>query len=342
MSAPFTSVLVIANPASGTYLPATAEAVRRRFADADLPVTLAVTEHAGQARKLATEALAPGGPDLVVALGGDGTAHDVAAGLADGAAHDGAAGLADGAAHDGAAGLADGAGSVPRPSSGPESAPPPALLILPAGTGNSFYREIWADRPWQEALELALTAEHFRAIDLARVAENGALALLGASTGVVAQSLITARGITDAGRERYEKAVAASLRTFTPYPGRVLVDGEVVQEGPTVFANIGGGRHRGGRFKLLPESVMDDGLLDVCVVGAALPLRELPALSRDGGHVGREGVVYARGRSITVERTDGRPLVFEYDGDVLETPGERFTLDVLPGALRVVAPSPEA
>ncbi|MFD5813714.1 diacylglycerol/lipid kinase family protein [Streptomyces sp. NPDC127038] len=318
MSAPFTSVLVIANPASGTYLPATAEAVRRRFADADLTVTLAVTEHAGQARKLATEALAPGGPDLVVALGGDGTAHDVAAGLA------------------------DGAGSATRPGSGPASAPSPALLILPAGTGNSFYREIWADRPWQEALELALTAAHFRAIDLARVAENGALALLGASTGVVAQSLITARGITDAGRERYEKAVAASLRTFTPYPGRVLVDGEVVQEGPTVFANIGGGRHRGGRFKLLPESVMDDGLLDVCVVGAALPLRELPALSRDGGHVGREGVVYARGRSITVERTDGRPLVFEYDGDVLETPGERFTLDVLPGALRVVAPSPEA
>ncbi|MFD0069355.1 diacylglycerol kinase, partial [Streptomyces sp. NPDC127574] len=91
----------------------------------------------------------------------------------------------------------------------------------------------------------------------------------------------------------------------------------------------------------LPDSVMDDGLLDVCVVGTALPLHELPALSRDGGHVGREGVVYARGRSIVVERTDGHPLVFEYDGDVLETPGERFTLDVVPGALRVVAPSPK-
>lgn len=312
MSAPFASVLVIANPVSGTYLPETAETVRRRFADADRTVTLAVTELPGHARKLAAEALAPGGPDMVVALGGDGTAHDVAAGLAEGVGFE----------------------------SLPDTARPPALLILPTGTGNSFYREIWADRPWHEALELAVTAPHFRTIDLARVAENGALALLGASTGVVAQSLITARDITDAGRERYEKAVAESLRRFTPYPGRVLVDGEVVQEGPTVFANVGGGRHRGGRFKLLPDSVMDDGLLDVCVVGTALPLRELPALSRDGGHVGREGVVYARGRSIVVERTDGRPLVFEYDGDVLETPRERFTLDVVPGALRVVAPLP--
>ncbi|MFG2449638.1 diacylglycerol/lipid kinase family protein [Streptomyces sp. NPDC048512] len=311
MSAPFASVLVIANPASGTYLPETAETVRRRFADAGRAVTLVVTEQAGHARKSAAEALAPDGPGIVVALGGDGTAHDVAAGLA-------------------------GADT----SASPHAARTPALLTLPTGTGNSFYREIWADRPWRDALELAVTAPHFRAIDLARVAENGASALLGASTGVVAQSLITARDITDAGRERYEKAVATSLRTFTPYPGRVLVDGEVVQEGPTVFANVGGGRHRGGRFELLPHSVLDDGLLDVCVVGTALPLRELPALSRDGGHVGREGVVYARGRSVVVERTDGHPLVFEYDGDVLDTPGERFTLDVMPGALRVVAPLP--
>ncbi|OQQ19430.1 hypothetical protein B0675_21925 [Streptomyces sp. M41(2017)] len=311
MSAPFASVLVIANPASGTYLPETAETVRRRFADAGRAVTLVVTEQAGHARKSAAEALAHDGPGIVVALGGDGTAHDVAAGLA-------------------------GADT----SASPHAARTPALLTLPTGTGNSFYREIWADRPWRDALELAVTAPHFRAIDLARVAENGASALLGASTGVVAQSLITARDITDAGRERYEKAVATSLRTFTPYPGRVLVDGEVVQEGPTVFANVGGGRHRGGRFELLPHSVLDDGLLDVCVVGTALPLRELPALSRDGGHVGREGVVYARGRSVVVERTDGHPLVFEYDGDVLDTPGERFTLDVMPGALRVVAPLP--
>ncbi|MEW2164657.1 diacylglycerol kinase family protein [Streptomyces sp. NPDC007084] len=336
MSAPFASVLVIANPASGTYRPETTEAVRRRFADAGLTVTLAVTEQPGQARKLAAETPAPGGPDLVVALGGDGTAHDVAAGLLAGSTEGG--GVAAGQI------AADGSVFTPtadehsarRPLSGP--ARPPALLTLPTGTGNSFHREIWADRPWSEALELALTAPQFRTIDLARVAENGEPALLGASTGVVAQSLITARAVAGAGRERYERAVAESLRTFTPYPGRVLVDGEPVQEGPTVFANVGGGRYRGGRFKLLPHSVLDDGLLDVCVVGAALPLNELPALSRDGGHVGRDGVVYARGRNIVLERTDGRPLVFEYDGDVLETPRERFTLDVLPGALRVVAP----
>ncbi|MFC9244750.1 diacylglycerol/lipid kinase family protein [Streptomyces sp. NPDC057136] len=314
MSEQLDMVLVIANPASGTYTADMVETVRRRFLETGRTVAVALTEHPGHARKLAAEAFAPGGHDAIVSLGGDGTAHEVVSGLAEAADTEG---------------RAPGTGAL---------AHLPALLALPAGTGNSFYREIWADRPWQEALELAVTTPRIRAVDLARVAETGALALLGASTGVVAQSLITARDIGGAGRDRYEQAVAASLRAFTPYPGRVLVDGEVVQEGPTVFANIGGGRYRGGRFKLLPQSVMDDGLLDVCVVGSALPLAELPGLSRDGGHVGREGVVYARGRSVVVERTDGEPLVFEYDGDVLHTPGERFTVDVLPGALRVLGP----
>ncbi|QNP68964.1 diacylglycerol kinase [Streptomyces roseirectus] len=320
MSDPFTSALVIANPASGTYPPGAAETVRRRLADAGLAAALALTEHPGHARALAAGALTPGGPDLVVAVGGDGTAHEVACGLLT----------------DADTGTTAGSGPGPLPHSGRS----PALLTLPTGTGNSFHREIWADLPWRASLERAATAPHVRAIDLARVAENGVPAVLGASTGVVAQSLVTARGIAEAGRDRYEKAVAAALHAFTPYPGRVLVDGEVVQQGPTVFVDVGGGRYRGGRFRLLPHSVMDDGLLDVCVVGTALPLRDLPALARDGSHVGREGVVYARGRSVVVERTDGRPLVFECDGDVLAPARERFTLDVLPGALRVVGPPP--
>ena len=300
------SVLLIANPAAGTYTADMTDTVRRQFADSGREVTLALTEYAGHAGKLAARASEPGGPDVVVSLGGDGTAHEVVSGLA------------------------DTAGGPPGTR--------PALLVLPSGTGNSFYREIWADRPWHDALRLAATAPRTRDVDLARVAENGALALLGASTGVVAQSLITARDITGDGRDRYAQAVATSLRSFSPYPGRVTVDGEIVQEGPTVFANIGGGRFRGGRFELLPRSVMDDGLLDVCVVGDLLPLRDLPALALDGGHVGRAGVVYARGRRVVVERTDGRPLVFEYDGDLVSAPSSLFTLDVLPGALRVLAP----
>jgi diacylglycerol kinase (ATP) len=315
------SALVIANPEAGSVSPAFADDVVRRIKAAGVAVELARTEYPGHARELAAAAAAattaaadgsggsdgPDGPDTVVALGGDGTLHDVAYGLVHGAAPD------------------------LRPD----------LLVLPGGTGNSFYREIWADRTWQSALDEALTGTRTRVrrIDLARIEETGSLAVLGAGSGVVAQALITVRGITGAaGRDRYALAVAETLRSFRSYPGRVTVDGRVVHEGGTVLANVGGGRDRGGRFRLLPDSVLDDGLLDVCAVGAGLPLHLLPELVREGRHVAHPEVVYARGRRITVERTDGMPLVFEQDGDLLEDESTRYTLAVVPGALPVPAP----
>ncbi|MFE1798955.1 diacylglycerol/lipid kinase family protein [Streptomyces sp. NPDC059517] len=308
MSAP-KSVLIVANPAAGSYsADTTAEALRLVW-EAGPAVDLILTRHPGHARALARAATGPGGPDVLVSMGGDGTAHELTTGLADSPEH-------------------------------------PALLVLPGGSGNSLYRELWSDRLWQSVLETALAAPHVRQVDLIRVAETRGIALLGASTGLAARTLNPdrARGSAARGRERYEKALLDALRTgFPPYPGRVTVDGAEVHSGDTVCANVGGGRYRAGRFMACPHSVLDDGLLDVCVAGTALPTPELLQLAREGRHVGREGVVYARGRRVVLERTDGRPLLFEYDGDLVRSgDATRYTLDVAPRALRVLAPAEAA
>ncbi|MFS8202240.1 diacylglycerol/lipid kinase family protein [Streptomyces sp. CWNU-52B] len=299
------SVLLVANPAAGSYSAEMAAAALRLVRAAGPAVDLVLTRHPDHARELARTAAGAGGPDVLVSLGGDGTAHELMTGLAGAPEH-------------------------------------PALLVLPGGSGNSLYRDLWSDRPWQSALEAALTTARVRHVDLIRVAETGGTALLGASTGLAARTLLPGEGATAQGRDRYEEALAdALLGGFPPYPGRVTVDGVEVHRGDTVCANVGGGRYRAGRFLACPRSVLDDGLLDVCVAGTALPTSELLELARDGRHVGREGVVYARGRRVVLERTDGRSLLFEYDGDLAAAPRDdatRYTLDVVPRALRVVAP----
>ncbi|WP_328492664.1 diacylglycerol kinase family protein [Streptomyces sp. NBC_00414] len=307
------SVLLVANPAAGSYSADVAADALRLVLEAGPAVDLLLTQHPGHARALARAATGPGRADVLVSLGGDGTAHELMTGLADSPEH-------------------------------------PALLVLPGGSGNSLYRELWSDRPWQSVLETALTTPYVRQVDLIRVAETGGTALLGASTGLAAQTLMPTETPAGAptgesaarGRDRYEKALLDALRTgFPPYPGRVTVDGAEVHRGDTVCANVGGGRYRAGRFMACPRSVLDDGLLDVCVAGTALPTPELLQLARDGRHLGREGVVYARGRRIVLERTDGRPLLFEYDGDLVRSgDATRYTLDVVPQALRVLAPAP--
>lgn len=101
----------------------------------------------------------------------------------------------------------------------------------------------------------------------------------------------------------------ASTCEPAPFPARVLVDGTEVHSGLVEQATVVAAGHLAG-------SVPDDGLLDL----------RLPA----------EGV-NRRGRQIRVERTDGRPLRLEHDGEELPTGQTEYTLDVVPAAVPVLA-----
>jgi diacylglycerol kinase (ATP) len=317
--------LIVANPKAGGEVTDLARTVAAHFRGRIGEPEVVYTEHAGHAEDIAFRAATADRFDVVVAIGGDGTARDVAAGL-----------------HRGS----DPHGDDPHGGSGPDvgGGPDlPALLPLPGGTGNSFYREIWADRPWLETFDsvLSCTGVVRRRLDLARIEGTGVVVLLGACSGLVADALAVAARIDGvAGRARYAQAVAETVPSFRPYPGRVIVDGTVVHEGPAILANVGGGRYRGGGYLLLPYSLLDDGLLDVCVIGGELDPRVLGNLTRDGGHVGHDAVVYARGSRITVERTDGGPLSFEHDGELHIDGDSSRTLTVLPGAVPVLAADP--
>jgi diacylglycerol kinase (ATP) len=302
--------LVVVNPTAGTAHPGLVEQVVRLCRDRLDAVHVHRTTHRGSATEAVRAALAPleePAPDLVVAVGGDGTVHEVVEGL-----------------------MAEDAG---RRRTGA------ALAIVPAGTGNSGYRMLWADRPWAESLQATLAGAPGRArlrrIDLGLLAETGKPVLLGACSGLIAEGLIAARAVTAAGREKYARALPDAAAAFTPYPGRVTVDGKVLHEGRTVLANVGGGRYRGGQYLVLDRSELDDGLLDVCVVGAEVPAAEVPSLAREGVLGEQPGVVYGRGRRIVVERIDGEALRFEYDGELQHLNWTSMTVEVLPGALPV-------
>ncbi|WP_055528352.1 diacylglycerol/lipid kinase family protein [Streptomyces graminilatus] len=313
--APVRSVLVVANPAAGTTSERLTADVLALCADRAAQVRLHPTTGRGDATSAVRAACAGTDghprPDLVVAVGGDGTVHEVVDGLTDADAD------------------ATGTGTGTRP----------ALVIVPAGTGNSGYKMLWAESPWQTALAAVFDGPghgaRLRRLDLAHLTETGAKVFLGACSGVIADALRVARHVPQTGRDRYTTAFAESADAFVPYPGRVTVDGTVLHEGPTVLANVGGGRFRGGRYQVLPHSELDDGLLDVCVIGSPVDPHEVPELTRRAAHLGLPGVHYGRGRRIVVERLDGVPLCFEYDGNLQPADLTRLTFDVLPGALPV-------
>ena len=247
--------------------------------------------------------------DLVVAVGGDGTVSEVTQALA-------------------AFGRRD-----------------QLLCVIPAGSGNSTARSFWGDRTWEEVVAL-LTEERGarvrrRRVDLMRLHEPDLVSVLGASTGFLAQVLVDAEHVDPAlsGIDRYYAAAFQILQDMPAHPTRVTVDGHVLSDCPTSSVAVGGGRYRARSFQFLPDSVLDDGLLDVSTIGAVTgaAVDELAALIPTGEHLGRPEVSYARGRLVVVERTDGPPLVAEYDGTVLTGIGSRLTAEVLPDAVSVLA-----
>ncbi len=285
----------------------------------------------------------------VVAVGGDGTVGAVAEALA-------------------------AAGGVPA---SPGRVVPP-LAIVPAGTGNSLYRALWADRPWPEVLAeiaagcgtgsgagsgdgsgdgLAGGPVRVRHLDLLAATPSpspvpghtgavegagGVRSLLGVSAGLVAEAVAASVGTEGPeGRDRYAAAALAALEHHVPFPARVCVDGEVLVEGPVSLVAVGGARHRAGSFELLPRSVLDDGRLDVCVVAAVdtAAFIDVAALVMTGEHLGHPDVTYAQGRSLTLARSDGRPLVCEVDGDLWDGGAGGFGVEVVAGAVPVWAPA---
>jgi diacylglycerol kinase (ATP) len=214
---------------------------------------------------------------------------------------------------------------------------------LPAGSGNSTSVNLWGDGNCSDVLDTVLAAPLWAswAVDVLHLVEPDVHSVLGMSTGLLAQALLEAELISGrTGRDRYMEAAARVLDAPGSHPTRVTVDGAVICEMPLTVVTVGGGRRRVSAFEFLPRSELDDGLLDVCTIAApdAWIAHEIAGRLLDGSHLGHSGVHYAQGIQVVIERTDGSPLVSEYDGEVLRAKRRRLTVEVIPAALQLVIP----
>ena len=310
MITPPRDVAVIANGAAGgdcaAILHATVEATKHAGANLRVHDTTGPGDAENTARGLIEDQV-----DLVIVVGGDGTVREVVSAL------------------------------CRRCEAG---SPAPAMLIAPGGTGNSNYRGIWQDRPWERVISAVMLGEAVgrRWLDVAWLREVDRLVLLGAGAGLIAEALRTAQTTGLRGRAGYQRALAETIPRFTPFEGRVSVDGDVLATGPLSLVNVGGGRIRAGSFELLPDSMLDDGLLDVCVLAGSGDPVELAGVAAAGQLRGHPAASFGRGSRVTVERLDGHPLVFEHDGDVAPERLTAFELSVIPAAIAMLVPDPPA
>lgn len=267
------------------------------------------TTAAGDAVDIAYKLAADGAPpDIIAGVGGDGTISEVVTGL------------------------------YRARESGAAAVPP--LLVAPAGTGNSTYRGLWNDEPWDAVADCALRGgATARTIDLAKIEHNDHIVVLGSGSGLFAASLLATRNRPEKGRELLMAAALAAMATYVPYPGRVSIDGEVLYEGDIVETIVAGFRYRGGLLQLVPESIVDDQLLDITLVTSAVDMSAFAQAALHGNVYDVPGIRSGRGARITIERLDGQPLLFEHDGEVMPQATPSYEIRVVPAALTVLTPA---
>lgn len=261
-------------------------------------------------RGMAREAVAAG-CDIVVVVGGDGTVRAVADGVA-----------------------------------GTDI----LLGIVPHGTGNLLARNL--DIPLGDipAALARIKAEEPRSIDLGWVEYNGVESVFAVMVGfgLDAQMLVeTDEDLKDrAGWLAYVEAMGRALAGTEMIDITVTLDDDepVTLRGHTML--VGNCGLLQGGIRLLPDAVVDDGLLDLLMVSAEGPLQWMDALrsvvwdngirrvfSSDTETVSTDSTRHVTAQRVVVELES--PQHFEVDGEEL---GEvsAFAVRVLPGALTVL------
>ena len=257
------------------------------------------TEAAGDAERLAREALRDGA-DLVVAAGGDGTLNEVVNGLADdfGKAR---------------------------------------LGLLPLGTGNDFARSIGIPDDLDGALAV-LEAGAARAVDVGRATVGGTCRCFinmsaGGFSGEVSERASEAKERW--GPLAYMRAAIDALPELKGFLTRIIVNGAEILEMETTNIVVCNGRYVASGIPAAPQAVLDDGLFDVLIT-PAITIPQLAGLVPQvllGLHMNSDLLLFRRATRVEIECDP--PMGFNVDGELIGEGPARF--EILPRALQVIA-----
>lgn len=264
-------------------------------------VEVSVTWEERDAARLAMEG-ALSGVDTIVAVGGDGTINEVAAGIL-------------------GARRALGEG--------------PSLGILPLGTANDFARSAGIPAGAVDALDLVVSREATE-IDAGRVGDH---VFVNVATGGVGAS-VTAE--TPEAMKRILGGAAYLVTGLSRFGSLRAIEGtfsgpELDWSGRFLMMAIGNGRQAGGGHVLCPDALVDDGLLDVRILPDMPEDEELGVLAdllSEGFVAIERGIVSARVQSVDLVAEE--PMQINLDGEPIT--GESFHIDALERCLRVHLP----
>ena len=283
----------IVNPRAGSgktmyeWLPA-----ERRLKRLGIPCDIAMTDHKRHATALAQHAAAEG-YRRIIAVGGDGSLHEVFNGICRWCAATG----------------------VPTEEF--------LIGVVPIGSGNDWIRSLGVPNDTTEVVNM-IHRRSSGVMDVMRVKSSGGKTAYMANIGGVGfdshvcKRVNTQKESGRRGRLIYLNSLRYTIFNLKSIYISVVADGEVVFTGMCYSVAFGNGKYSGSGMRQVPLAVMDDGLLDYTIIPKTPLLkvvRELPRLFNGTLHQS-EYVIGGKCRSLQIVPMD------EQSGDIFELDGE--------------------
>jgi len=299
--------------------------IKRMLSTYDLDFDLVRTERPWHAAELAQEA-ATAGYDVVVAVGGDGTANEVLNGLM----------------------RAKTLSPLPPPvgegrGGGRETC---AMGVLCVGRGNDFAYGMGVPADLEQGCR-ALAQDHRRMVDVGKVTggdyPDGRY--FGNGVGIGFDAVVGFEAVKMTWLTGYPSYIVAVLKTVFLYYkaplAKIEYDEQTITQ-PSLMISIMNGRRMGGGFFMAPEGEPDDGLFDLCIAREVSRTRIfglIPHFMR-GTQATQEPIKTEQARRVVVTAVEG-VLPAHADGETLCIEGQRLEMELLPRQIEIICPPPE-
>jgi diacylglycerol kinase (ATP) len=305
---------IIVNPTAGRGTGGRAIPEIERLLNAHgLEFDLVCTERPWHAAELAQESAAAG-YDVVVAVGGDGTANEVLNGL------------------------------MHAKEAGANTA---AMGILCVGRGNDFAYGMSIPPDLDRGCGV-LAQGHRRTVDVGKVV--GGLypqgRYFGNGVGIGFDAVVGFEAVKMTWLSGFPSYIVAVLKTVFLYFRAPLTKIEYAEQTitqPSLMISIMNGRRMGGGFYMAPEGKPDDGAFDLCIareVSRARIFSLIPHFLK-GTQATQEPIRMLQARRVVVTAVEG-VLPAHADGETLCVEGQRLVVELLPGQIEMICLPPEA
>ncbi|NWF63380.1 MAG: diacylglycerol kinase family lipid kinase [Chloroflexi bacterium] len=245
--------------------------------------------------------------DMVVAMGGDGTAHEVMNGLM----------------------------QVPAEKR-------PVMGVVPIGSGNDFAYSIGVTQKPDHALAHALKAENIQPVDIGMMTdEHGRVEYFDNTLGIGFDAVVTIRShklpIVKGFLMYLTAVIQTILLNHNPMKIKVETEKETWEE-QLLMLTLCNGPREGGGFMLAPKAKNFDGKMEtVAVTKVSRPMmfRLVPEFM-SGTHMRFKQVRMGEFKKLSL--TSDRPLYIHADGEIFTSFGsnlKKASFEILPQALNV-------